>query len=100
MQIKLVEQLQKLFEEDLFPEASEEELKNRAEEQAIKFLKRLNGLKTGDKVRVKRHSTNALLHTSVFAKPINLQGCEGVISHITNDSHFENTPIKITFTNS
>ena len=86
MQIKLVEQLQKLFEEDLFPEASEEELKNRAEEQAIKFLKRLHGLKIGDKIKVKG---------SDFTYSRGLRGVEGIIIEI--EPSFEDKPVEVAF---
>ena len=54
MNIRLVEHLQKLAEEDLFPEASEEEVNRRKEEQKGRWLKRLEGFNVGDKVAVKK----------------------------------------------
>ena len=53
MENKLIEQLQKIREEDLFPEATPEDLKVRKQKREGELQKRLKGLKVGDEVQHK-----------------------------------------------
>ena len=53
MDTKLVEHLQSLKEEDLFPEASEEEVKKRGIEARKRYLEQLSKFRIGDEVRTK-----------------------------------------------
>ena len=50
--IKLVEHLQRVNEEDLFPNASKRDIEARKEEQRIKNEKLLNSFKIGDRVKI------------------------------------------------
>lgn len=90
MNIKLVEHLQSLKEEDLFPNASKEEVNKRKEEQKREWLKRLEGFKVGDKVAVKR-GVNLDLR-------LEREGQEGIVSSLEiANPQFISFPIKVRF---
>ena len=52
MQLRLIETLQKLFEEDLFPQASLEDIEQRKAEQDAKEEALYSSFKIGDKVKI------------------------------------------------
>ncbi|MGA2669791.1 MAG: hypothetical protein ABSF32_12910, partial [Ignavibacteria bacterium] len=76
----------KINEEDLFPNASKEDIVARKEEQRQKMLARLKGLKVGDAVRVKR---------DIGVVP-SLEGLRGIIRKIHTDG--PGYPIVVDFT--